>query len=491
MHQGMVMDLMVRGGGDVYPKGFHVWIEGFAKLKRMRFQPRVRVKSTTAASLGVVNQGLLTRVNASGLAGRGGVLRLASSTSLYYCGKPHQGVCSKATEGWADLDCIVLANLFLSICSDFDVIRAGLVGFLSKATIDCLLRTVIFDSQPISSSANRRFVDYQGPNIFLKDLDSAILSAKAPAVLVYGFDDTVLSTKKLYAKFRCASSGYSKSLSLVILYCRWNIWIHQKVEAITKWSETYYGFDGNTKSGSEKFSGLAGYFTTFRGFQIYSDASKKGLGCVLMQHGKVIAYASRQLKPYEVNYPTHDLELAAVVFALKIWRTLSVTVKLAIYFQIIRIMTLTSIVPSGQGYVVGRTSRKFWDDSSFVSINLLILEHLDVEPIMYEVLVLFARRFMTEGKLLVLMYISIQCQQNVQRFETVLLSWNGDEHETSTGKLGELVLKFSTKFHPQRYGRREDSSDFGRYVEGLCFGMDRHIYAVSSLMDMAYWSSKQ
>nr|GEX50687.1 reverse transcriptase [Tanacetum cinerariifolium] len=56
------------------------------------------------------------------------------------------------------------------------------------------------------------------------------------------------------------------------------------------------------------------------GFQIYSDASKKGLGCVLMQHGKVIAYASRQLKPYEVNYPTHDLELAAVIFALKIWR---------------------------------------------------------------------------------------------------------------------------------------------------------------------------
>ncbi|GMY21279.1 Transposon Ty3-G Gag-Pol polyprotein [Fagus crenata] len=55
-------------------------------------------------------------------------------------------------------------------------------------------------------------------------------------------------------------------------------------------------------------------------FVIYSDASHKGLGCVLMQHGKVIAYASRQLKPYEQNYPTHDLELAAVLFALKIWR---------------------------------------------------------------------------------------------------------------------------------------------------------------------------
>ena len=56
------------------------------------------------------------------------------------------------------------------------------------------------------------------------------------------------------------------------------------------------------------------------GFTIYSDAPRKGLGYVLMQHGKVVAYASRQLKPYEQNYPTHDLELAAMIFALKIWR---------------------------------------------------------------------------------------------------------------------------------------------------------------------------
>ena len=54
------------------------------------------------------------------------------------------------------------------------------------------------------------------------------------------------------------------------------------------------------------------------GYTVYSDASKNGLGCVLMQNEKVIAYASRQLKPYEQNYPMHDLELAAVVFALKI-----------------------------------------------------------------------------------------------------------------------------------------------------------------------------
>ncbi|KAA0063443.1 Retrotransposable element Tf2 [Cucumis melo var. makuwa] len=57
-----------------------------------------------------------------------------------------------------------------------------------------------------------------------------------------------------------------------------------------------------------------------KSFVIYSDALKKGLSCVLMQQGKVVAYASRQLKSHEQNYPTHDLELAAVVFALKIWR---------------------------------------------------------------------------------------------------------------------------------------------------------------------------
>ncbi|KAG8474911.1 hypothetical protein CXB51_031626 [Gossypium anomalum] len=54
-------------------------------------------------------------------------------------------------------------------------------------------------------------------------------------------------------------------------------------------------------------------------FVIYSDAFLLGLGCVLMQEGRVVAYALRQLKPHERNYPTHDLELAAIVFALKIW----------------------------------------------------------------------------------------------------------------------------------------------------------------------------
>jgi hypothetical protein len=57
-----------------------------------------------------------------------------------------------------------------------------------------------------------------------------------------------------------------------------------------------------------------------KGFDIYCDACGQGLECVLMQEGHVITYASRQFQKHELNYPTHDLELAAVVHALKIWR---------------------------------------------------------------------------------------------------------------------------------------------------------------------------
>ena len=53
---------------------------------------------------------------------------------------------------------------------------------------------------------------------------------------------------------------------------------------------------------------------------MYCVASKDRLGCVLMQSGRVVAYGSRQLKNHEQNYPTHDMELAAIVFALKILR---------------------------------------------------------------------------------------------------------------------------------------------------------------------------
>ena len=59
--------------------------------------------------------------------------------------------------------------------------------------------------------------------------------------------------------------------------------------------------------------------TSDKDFVVYSDASKNGLGCVLMQDDRVIAYALRQLKTHEWKYSTHGLVLAAIVFALKIW----------------------------------------------------------------------------------------------------------------------------------------------------------------------------
>jgi hypothetical protein len=82
-------------------------------------------------------------------------------------------------------------------------------------------------------------------------------------------------------------------------------------------------------------------------FDVYCDASGTGLGCVLMQNNRVIAYASRALWNHEQKYPTHDLELAAVIHALKIWRhhlmAPSVTFTLTIRASNISLLKLTLI----------------------------------------------------------------------------------------------------------------------------------------------------
>nr|GFB26171.1 putative reverse transcriptase domain-containing protein [Tanacetum cinerariifolium] len=92
-----------------------------------------------------------------------------------------------------------------------------------------------------------------------------------------------------------------------------------KIESVKDWASP------KTPTEIRQFLGLAGapILALPEGsedFVVYCDASHKGLGSVLMQREKVIAYASRQLKVHERNYSTHDLELGLVVFALKIWR---------------------------------------------------------------------------------------------------------------------------------------------------------------------------
>ncbi|GKC89157.1 putative reverse transcriptase domain-containing protein [Tanacetum coccineum] len=96
-----------------------------------------------------------------------------------------------------------------------------------------------------------------------------------------------------------------------------------KIESIKDWASP------NTPTEICQFLGLPGYYRSApilallegrEDFVVYCDASHKGLGAVLMQREKVIAYASRQLKVHEKNYTTHDLELGSVVFALNIWR---------------------------------------------------------------------------------------------------------------------------------------------------------------------------
>ncbi|GJS82505.1 putative reverse transcriptase domain-containing protein [Tanacetum coccineum] len=109
----------------------------------------------------------------------------------------------------------------------------------------------------------------------------------------------------------------------VIGWGTWECTRMAKIESIKDWASP------KTPTEIRQFLGLAGYYRSApilalpegsEDFVVYYDASHKGLGAVLMQREKVIAYASRQLKIHEKNYTTHDLELGSVVFALKIWR---------------------------------------------------------------------------------------------------------------------------------------------------------------------------
>ncbi|GJY73912.1 reverse transcriptase domain-containing protein [Tanacetum coccineum] len=150
----------------------------------------------------------------------------------------------------------------------------------------------------------------------------------------------LLKKEELYAKFSKCEFWISRVQFLGhVIDCRGIHVDPAKIESIKDWASP------KTPTEICQFLGLAGYYRRFiegfskiaksmtkltqkgvalpegsEDFIAYCDASKKGLGAVLMQREKVISYASRQLKIHEKNYTTHDLELGAVVFALKIWR---------------------------------------------------------------------------------------------------------------------------------------------------------------------------
>ncbi|GJR64484.1 putative reverse transcriptase domain-containing protein [Tanacetum coccineum] len=130
----------------------------------------------------------------------------------------------------------------------------------------------------------------------------------------------LLKEEELYTKFSKCEFWLSKVQFLGHVIDSEGIHVDPaKIEAIKDWASP------KTPTEIRQFLGLASYYRRFieegsENFMVYCDASHKGLGAVLIQKEKVIAYASRQLKVHEKNYTTHDLELGAVVFALKMWR---------------------------------------------------------------------------------------------------------------------------------------------------------------------------
>ncbi|GJU04392.1 putative reverse transcriptase domain-containing protein [Tanacetum coccineum] len=150
----------------------------------------------------------------------------------------------------------------------------------------------------------------------------------------------LLKKEELYAKFSKCNFWPSKVQFLGYVIDSEGIHVDPaKIESIKDWASP------KTPTENHQFLGLAGYYRRFieeaafqllkqklcsapillllegsEDFVVYCDASSKGLGAILMQREKVIAYTSRQLKIHEKNYTTYDLELRAVVFALKMWR---------------------------------------------------------------------------------------------------------------------------------------------------------------------------
>ncbi|GJX02956.1 putative reverse transcriptase domain-containing protein [Tanacetum coccineum] len=134
----------------------------------------------------------------------------------------------------------------------------------------------------------------------------------------------LLKKERLYAKFLKCDFWLDSVQFLGYVIDRSGVHVDPtKIEAIKSWAAP------TTPMEVRQFLGLAGYYQSTpilalpertEDFIVYCDASLKGYGAVLMQRDKVITYASRQLKVHEENYTSHDLELGAVVFAIRLWR---------------------------------------------------------------------------------------------------------------------------------------------------------------------------
>ncbi|GKB53241.1 putative reverse transcriptase domain-containing protein, partial [Tanacetum coccineum] len=120
--------------------------------------------------------------------------------------------------------------------------------------------------------------------------------------------DGILVDPRYYCRFIKNFSKIAKPLTILTQKNKTYVWGEEQEEAIQILKDKLCN------------ASVLALFDRPKDFVVYCDASGLGLGCILMQKGRVIAYASRQLKIHEKNYTTHDLELGAVVFALKIWR---------------------------------------------------------------------------------------------------------------------------------------------------------------------------
>ncbi|TYK26964.1 pol protein [Cucumis melo var. makuwa] len=206
---------------------------------------------------------------------------------------------------------------------------------------DQLQGATVFSKIDLRSSYHQVFKDFLDAFVIVF-IDDILIYSKTEAEHEEHLHQVLetLRSNKLYAKFSKCEFWLKNVTFLGHVVSSKGVSVDPaKIEAVTNWPRP------STVSEIRSFLGLQSYYrspaceSSFQelkqklvtapvltvpdgsgSFVIYSDASKKGLGCVLMQQGKVVTYASSQLKSHEQNYPTHDLELAAAVFALKIWR---------------------------------------------------------------------------------------------------------------------------------------------------------------------------